>query len=141
MAVTTVKKTAPAARPEKEKPAKAAAKPSIGAPSALMAATEEGGKTPTVHLKKKELVTRVVAAMDGKKKGSVKEVVEATLSTLGLAIQNGESLNLPPFGKVRVTRQKGSGAEALATLRIRGAGKKNEPKTAKQPLAEPGEDD
>lgn len=124
----------------REKPAKAV----VAAPAAVTDAAdtaEPDGKAPVAHLKKKELVARVVAALDGKKKGNVKDIVEATLATLGSAIQSGESLNLPPFGKVRVTRQKGSGTDAMATLRIRGAGSKNAPKAPKQALAEAGEDD
>ena len=147
MAVSTAKKSSASKsaapktpKPPKEKPAKA----TVAAPASVTegaASAESEGKSAAPQLKKKELVTRVVQAMEGKKKGTVKEIVEATLATLGAAIQNGESLNLPPFGKVRVTRQKGSGAEAMATVRIKGAGKKNEPKAAKQALAEVGEDD
>ena len=93
------------------------------------------------QLKKKELLSRVVAALDGKKKGGVKEIVEATLATLGEALQKGESLNLPPLGKARVARTKGEGAEQQITLRLRGAGEKNAPKGPKEALAEVGEDD
>ena len=48
---------------------------------------------------------KVVAAdsdvVGGKKKG-VKEIVEATLSVLGEALQKGEALNIPPFGRAKV---------------------------------------
>ncbi|ESW59395.1 MAG: DNA-binding protein [Rhodobacter sp. CACIA14H1] len=141
MAASTARKSStPKSSTAKAKPAKAV----VAAPAAVTdgaEAPETEAKTATVQLKKKELVARVVTALDGKKKGNVKDIVEATLATLGAAIQSGESLNLPPFGKVRVTRQKGSGTDAMATLRIRGAGSKNAPKAPKEALAEAGEDD
>lgn len=91
--------------------------------------------------KKKDLVARVVEAMDGKKKGGVKEIVEATLAALGEALQKGEALNLRPFGKARVAKSKGEGADSMITLRLRGAGEKIAPKGPKEALAEVGEDD
>ncbi|MBU9698539.1 HU family DNA-binding protein [Rhodobacteraceae bacterium HSP-20] len=98
-------------------------------------------KAPVIQLKKKELIARVVEALDGKKKGAVKDIVEATLATLGAALQKGETLNLPPFGRARVTKQTGEGAASQTTVRLRGAGAKNAPKGPKEALAEVGEDD
>lgn len=95
----------------------------------------------STQLKKKDLVARVVAALDGKKKGQVKEIVEATLAALGEALQKGESLNLPPFGRARIARQKGEGKTSAMTVKLRGAGEKNAQKGSKQALAEVGEDD
>lgn len=146
MAASTVKKSSPKTTASRAPKAATAttAKATVAAPATVAdAATTPSAepKSAVPHLKKKELVARVVAVLDGKKKGNVKDIVEATLATLGAAIQSGESLNLPPFGKVRVTRQKGSGTDAMATLRIRGAGEKNAPKAPKQALAEAGEDD
>jgi nucleoid DNA-binding protein len=92
-------------------------------------------------VKKKDLVARVVEALDGKKKGTVKDIVEATLATLGEALQKGESLNLPPFGKARVAKQTGEGAESVITLRLRGAGEKIAPKGPKEALAVVGDND
>jgi nucleoid DNA-binding protein len=93
------------------------------------------------QLKKKDLVARVVAALDGKKKGQVKDIVEATLAALGEALQNGEQLNLPPFGRARIARSKGEGKASSMTVKLRGAGAKNAAKAPKQALAEAGEDD
>ena len=104
-------------------------------------AVEAEPKSAAPQLKKKDLIARVVAAMDGKKKGQVKEIVEATLATLGEALANGESLNLPPFGRARIARQKGEGKTSAMTVKLRGAGEKNAPKGPKQALAEAGEDD
>ena len=91
-------------------------------------------------LKKKELLERVVAAIGGKKKAGVKEIVEATLTTLGEALQKGETLNLPPFGKARIAKSKGEGSKAQLIVKLRGAGTKKTGKAAKDALAEAGED-
>jgi DNA-binding protein HU-alpha len=73
-------------------------------------------------LKKKELVERV-AETAGVKKKTAKSVVEATLVELGAALTRGEALNLPPFGKVRVNRQRDAGGGEVLILRLRRAGK------------------
>ena len=161
MASSPVKKS-PAAKPAVKAAAKPAAKPAaakaapkaatkaatIAAPkvavpavSAAAPTVEKAAKVAAPLLKKKELVARVVEALEGKKKGAVKDIVEATLATLGEALQKGESLNLPPFGKARVARTKGEGADAMITLRLRGAGEKNAPKAGKEALAEVGDND
>jgi nucleoid DNA-binding protein len=95
---------------------------------------------PVAQLKKKELIERVVAAMGGKKKG-VREIVEATLTILGDALDKGEGLNLPPFGKARIAKQGGTGSDAAMTLKVRrGTAEKKPGKGAKDALAEDGED-
>lgn len=155
-------KPAAKAAPKAAKPiAKAAPKAAISAPKAVAPALdpvvqaesaadfilspstpgEKQARVAAPQLKKKELVDRVVAALDGKKKGGVKEIVEATLAAMGEALQKGESLNIPPFGRARVSKQKGEGADQMTTVRLRGAGSKNASKGGKQALAEVGEDD
>ena len=155
MATSTAKKKSntpksPAAKTAAPKPAVKAAvsAPKVAvpdlptlAPEAEVAVIETAAKTTAPQLKKKDLVARVVAALDGKKKGQVKEIVEATLATLGEALAKGESLNLPPFGRARIARQKGEGKTSAMTVKLRGAGEKNAPKAPKQALAEAGEDD
>lgn len=119
-----------------------AAKPAAAKPAAAV----EGGAAPAAKpekadsLKKKELLERVVAAIGGKKKAGVKEIVEATLTTLGEALQKGETLNLPPFGKARIAKSKGEGNKSQLTVKLRGAGAKKTGKAAKDALAEAGED-
>lgn len=134
MATTTAKK------PAAKKPANA--KPTA-APVALVtdevAATADAAAAKSGALKKKELIARVTEAVGGKKKG-VKEVVEATLAVLGAALQSGEGLNLPPFGKARVAKAKGEGKSAAMTVKLRGAGEKKTPKEKQEALAEVGED-
>jgi nucleoid DNA-binding protein len=132
-------KTTPAKAP---KPAKATiSAPKIAAPAAAAIEVEPVEKVSGPQLKKKDLVARVVTALDGKKKGQVKEIVEATLAALGEALQKGEALNLPPFGRARIARQKGEGKASSMTVKLRGAGAKNAPKAPKQALADAGEDD
>lgn len=142
MATSTAKKAATPKAKSAPKP-KPAAKAKVTAPAAVEAGepVEKTSKSAGAQLKKKDLVQRVIAALDGRKKGGVKEIVEATLATLGEAVKQGESLNLPPFGRLRVAKQKGEGAEQTTTLRMRGAGTKNAPKAPKQALAEVSEDD
>lgn len=140
MATSTAKKS-PAKARAAAKP-DSAAKPRVSPPAALSDGAEpveKAAKSAAPQLKKKDLVQRVVAAMDGRKKGGVKEIVEATLAALGEAVKQGESLNLPPFGRLRVAKQKGEGSDRTTTIRMRGAGEKNAPKAPKQALAEVGE--
>ena len=127
-----------------KKPTAANKKPVAAKPAPVAIVTEEGVPVDKPQkndsLKKKDLIQRVVAVMDGKKKGGVKEVVEATLSVLGEALQNGEALNLPPFGKARVAKSKGEGKTASLTVKLREAGQKKTPRPPKEALADPGED-
>ena len=111
-------------------PAKAPAPP---APSADAAAT----------LSRKALFDRVSAAVGGKK-GTVKDIVEATLQVLGDALRAGESLNLPPLGKARVAKagaMAADGKPAAMTIKLRAAtAARGTGKVAKEGLAEAGEE-
>lgn len=122
-----------AASTARRKPAAPTVAPADAAPAA--AADAPVGTA----LRLKELVERVAASTGGKKNG-VREVVEATLTQLGLALQNGEMLNLPALGKVRVAKTQGSGAGAAMTLKLRRGGEGGKKKAvenpAEQPLAE-----
>lgn len=127
------------------KPNRKAAPLAAVAPATLALVTDDGvpasvqGADKGASLKKKELIDRVMAATGGKKK-DVKEVVEATLAVLGAALQSGEGLNLPPFGKARIAKSKGEGASSAMTVKLRGAGAKRGPQDRKQALADPDED-
>lgn len=142
MATGTSKKTTakkPAAKPAAAKEAAI----TIMVPTIDMAAViaEGSAEKPdaAASLKKKQLVERVAEAIGGKKK-DVKEIVEATLTILGEALQRGESLHLPPFGHAKVARSKGEGKESSMTVKLRGAGEKIAPRPKKETLAEVGED-
>ncbi|QPM89349.1 HU family DNA-binding protein [Pseudooceanicola algae] len=58
-----------------------------------------------VELKKKELIDLVVART-GVKKRDAKPVVEAMLMVMGEALLEQRSMNLPPFGKVKINNFK-----------------------------------
>lgn len=77
-------------------------------------------------IKRKEFLDRVVER-SGLKPKDVRPVLDATLATLGDAIVAGESLVLPPLGKMRVNRQKTNPNATVSILRLRHA---KETKTA-----------
>jgi nucleoid DNA-binding protein len=135
MPTATPKKPSPTAR---RKPATKPAEADAPVESTTAAPASGGGNA----MRLKDLVDRVAASTGGKKK-DVKEIVEATLTQMGLALQKGEMLNLPEFGKVRVARATGTGPGSAMTLKLRragaAAGKKSTGNTAEHPLADPAD--
>jgi nucleoid DNA-binding protein len=117
---------------------------SEAAPAAAAAPAGDGmaeGKAPASGLRLKDLVERVVAATGGKKKG-VKEIVEATLTQMGDALQRGETLHLPAFGKARVAKAGAEGGGAMTVKLRRGPNEGRKAKAAaedKDALAEESE--
>lgn len=94
-------------------------------PSVLIADAEPvtnnvraGQSSHTNALKKKDLIDRVVTTTGAKKK-LVKEIVEATLSVLGDALSKGDMLNIPPFGKAKVSRPQEAGTRNAMTVKVR----------------------
>ena len=71
-------------------------------------------------LRKKELLD-TVALKTGMKRSEVKKVVEATLTTMGLALQDSRDLNLQPFGTVKVNRERKLPDGKVVAARIRQA--------------------
>ena len=57
------------------------------------------------QLKLKELVETVVDRT-GQRKGEVRTAIQAALAVLGDALAEGKDVNLPPLGKLKVTRAK-----------------------------------
>lgn len=107
-----------AAKPA-DKLATASATPvEASAPTVASVATAE---KVTVTLKLKELIEHVVKATGGKKKG-VKEIVEATLATVGDALSKGHDLHLPPLGKAKVGRQKDKAVGELLVVKLHRGG-------------------
>ena len=87
-------------------------------------------------LKMKDLIDKVVTST-GAKKADVRAVIEATLAALGDALSNGDTLNLPPFGRAKVSRTADAGSGKAMTVKLRrpsaaGSGKSR----AKQTLAD-----
>ena len=158
-AKTSKAATKPAAKPaprvaSKSAAAKsAAAKPKVAAVAAkpqvkeesmneivdiTEAAASESGAKVVAQMKVKDLIERVAATAEQNKK-DVRAIVEATLAELGKALEAGESLNLPPFGRVRIANQKADGTGQLMTLKLRRGGEKKAGKNAGEALAEASE--
>ena len=82
-------------------------------------------------IKKPEFLDRTVERTDVKKR-EAKPAIEAALAVPAVSLINGEELNLPPMGKLRVVKSKdvGEGAKVL-TLKLRtmkdGAGQGADP--------------
>ncbi|EAR51579.1 DNA-binding protein HU, putative [Oceanicola granulosus HTCC2516] len=89
------------------------------------------------ELKKKDFVERVVTR-SGLKKRDAKLAAEAALAVLGEAIANGEELNLPPLGKLKINRRKAQANGMIYVCRLRRPDLGNV--AAKEPLADPAED-
>ena len=121
---------------------KAVADPKITAIAAMATAPDRGdgevGKG-ALALRVKDLVERVSNAGDFKKK-DVRDIVEATLAELGRALEAGEVLNLPPFGKLRVGRSRDLANGSMMTLKLRRMPAKTGGKKARiEGLADAGE--
>ncbi|QYK40609.1 MAG: HU family DNA-binding protein [Paracoccaceae bacterium] len=86
-------------------------------------------------LTKRVLFERVETATGAKKK-AVREIVDATLAQLGEALAKGESLVLPPLGRMAVTRTKGD--KGTMMVRFRKATERDAKKDG-DPLAEAAE--
>ena len=71
-------------------------------------------------LRKKELLD-TVALKTGMKRAEVKKVVEATLATMGLALQDSRDLNVQPFGTVKINRERKLPDGKVVVARIRQA--------------------
>lgn len=109
------------ARADREKPA---------------AGADEAGVVQT--LRRKDLVDRVVKSSGAKKK-AVREIVEATLKVLGDALEAGETLALPPFGKAKVNRHRDLGTAEMLTVKLRRKAPRKSTPRGSEPLAEPAE--
>ncbi len=95
--------------PAKTKPAK---------PALDLVTETAGAAIASPDLKKSELI-QLVAERANLRNNKVKPVVEAMLEVLGEAIQDGRELNLNPFGKVKINRQKDTGNARVTVAKIR----------------------
>ena len=91
-------------------------------------------------MRKKDLVDRVLKRTDAKKK-EAREIIDAVLEELGLALTRGDELNLPPLGKAKVNRQRDlvSGEVLIVKLRRPGPGQESGEESAGAPLADADE--
>lgn len=110
-------------------------------PVAASAADHDAENTVAVTvMRKKDLVDRVLKRTDTKKK-EAREIIDAVLEELGLALTRGDELNLPPLGKAKVNRQRDlvSGEVLIVKLRRPGAGQDSGEESAGAPLADADE--
>lgn len=93
--------------------------PGAPAPDKSTASPPNAAKLANANaLKKKDLIDQVLAKTGAKKK-LVKDVIEATLTVLGDALSKGAMLNLPPFGKAKVSRPQVAGTGNAMTVKVR----------------------
>lgn len=69
------------------------------------------------QVRKKDFVDRVAAA-SGARKPDVRKVVDATLALIAERVGAGDELILPPFGRVRMVKEKDNGKARIAILRV-----------------------
>ncbi len=148
--------TAPAktsAKPPAKSPAKPAPKPIVRAAPTPKAASgnnvpppESRDKTSskpvsidTPMLRTRDLVARVAEATGAKVK-DVRDTVEATLAEIGRALDQGQSLQVPPLGKLSLAPRKGADDTSPIKLKLRRAADPKVKKASKkEALAEPDE--
>ena len=112
-----------------------AAKAPVEKPARDVGAKPEAGGT----LRTPDLVARVAEVTDAKPK-DIRATIQAILETIGKALDAGETLVLPPLGKLTVIPAKVAGGNGPMKLKLRrGAGPGVGKTPAKEALAEPGE--
>ncbi|MCY1127272.1 hypothetical protein OU426_10450 [Frigidibacter sp. RF13] len=129
MPAMKTKTPADAPKPARKRPAKAAEKPAEAG-----ANTADRDEAATV-LKLRDLVERA-ASRSGAKKPAAKPVIEAALAVIAEALDAGQSLNLPPLGRVRIGKVKHGAQGAMLTLKLKRGGPARK---VDAPLAEGGE--
>ena len=98
---TSTKAVAPASKPE------------------LEVVTEIGEAQIALPVMKKRELMQLVAAQADLSNKKVKPVMEAMLQVLGDAIAEGRELNLQPFGRMKINRQKDVGHARVTVAKIR----------------------
>ncbi|MBW0157637.1 HU family DNA-binding protein [Sedimentimonas flavescens] len=96
-------------------------------------------------LRKKDFVERV-AKISGAKKAVARDVAQAVLEVLSEALEKGETIALPPLGKMRVTRTAVNNGASVLHIKLKrgsadasGAAAQKDEKSAADPLAEGAE--
>lgn len=84
------------------------------APAGAAAAAAAGGA-----VRKKDFVERVLDAAGAVNKAQAKAVVDHVLAELGAAIAKGESLILPPLGKLKVAKRTEKDGAGHATVKVK----------------------
>ena len=105
MAVKTTSKTKTTLKTKPEK---------VPAPSEVVAEVV----APRDVLTKKDLVTRAIE-ISGVKKKDARPSVEAALQILLSALAEGKEVNVPPYGKIRIVKEKAIKGGKMITAKIR----------------------
>ncbi|MFV2035478.1 MAG: HU family DNA-binding protein [Halocynthiibacter sp.] len=120
---------------------KAAAGPAKQVTSPAGIATASKPKAPAAEpealnfanaLTKKDIIEKVVQR-SGIKKKDAKPVIEAMLAELGEALARGDTLNIRPFGKIRVSRRIAKPKAEILVCKLR---QPRETPTPDNPLAD-----
>lgn len=72
---------------------------------------------PRLQLRLRDVVERV-CDRSGMRKAEARAAIEATMSVIGDAIENGEDIDLPGFGKLKCQREKETGRGKAYVLRL-----------------------
>ena len=72
---------------------------------------------PRLQLRMRDILERVVDR-SGMKKGEARTAIEATMAVIGEAIENGEDIDLPGFGKLKLQREKETQRGKAYVLRL-----------------------
>ncbi|MFD2172597.1 HU family DNA-binding protein [Rhodobacter lacus] len=95
-----------------------------------------------VQVKKKDLIERV-ALKGGVKKAAARDLTDAVLAVMAEALEAGETLVVPPLGKLSLARRTERAGSAVLHLRLKRAGaqegEKKDEKSGSDPLAKPEE--
>lgn len=78
----------------------------------------DDSSTVTRVYRKKDLIDAVTLS-SGVKKKTVKPVVDAVLAEIGLALAQGDALNIPPLGKLIVNRSKEGTRADVMIVKVR----------------------
>lgn len=131
---TTAKTTTAKPRTPRKSAAAADSAPEVATTDAFETTPVESGATNVIaltvadaipadagpELKKQELIDKVLAKGDIKKKNA-KPVIEAVLAVLGEVLAEGREINLPPLGKIKINRVRDMANARIIVAKIRQA--------------------
>lgn len=72
---------------------------------------------PRLQLRMRDVLERVVDR-SGMRKGEARTAIETTMAVIGEAIENGEDIDLPGFGKLKLQREKATARGKTFVLRL-----------------------
>ena len=128
-----------ATKPATKPAARSTAKPASSASAPAAAPQPITASLDTNTLRTRDLVARVAEATGAKAK-DLRQAVEATLAELGKALDQGQTLQLPPLGKLMISPRKSDDATGPIKLKLRRATEPAQRKNSKkEALAEPDE--